>query len=140
MTKKIVAVVGEYVNQQGEQKAEFCDIGIINFSQNGKEYALLDPSISLAGVLAKQNALAAKRGEEPRNMIMCSLFERQQSQPQHGGYATNHGCQAPQQNYQQPQQHAPQNYQQQPRQHHQQSNQAPNRSQPAPSIPVFDDD
>ena len=147
MTKKIVAVVGEYTNQQGEQKAEFCDIGIINVSQNGKEYALLDPAISLSGVLAKQNALAAKRGEEPRNMIMCSLFERQQNQPQQGahgqqqgGYGQNNGYQAPQQNYQQPQQQAPQNYQQPQRQPHQQSNQAPNRSVPAQGMDSFDDD
>lgn len=114
MTKKIVAVVGEYTNQQGEKKAEFCDIGIINFSQNGKEYCLLDPAVSLSGVLAKQNALAAKRGEEPKNMIMCSVFEKQQNQTQQGGYIqqpaqANH---APQQRpAPQPNRPAPSNYQ-----------------------------
>lgn len=138
MSKKIVAVVGEYTNQQGEQKAEFCDIGIINVSQNGKEYALLDPAISLSGVLAKQNALAAKRGEEPRNMIMCSLFERQQNQPQQGahgqqqgGYGQNNGYQAPQQAPAQPNYSAPA----------QAANRNPNPPQPpAAGMDSFDDD
>lgn len=88
MAKKIVAVVGEYTNQQGEQKAEFCEIGVVNVSQNGKEYVLLDPTINIAGVLAKQNALAAKKGEPIRDMVMCSLFDRdsQQQGQQNNGY------------------------------------------------------
>lgn len=105
MTKRISAVTGEYQNQQGEQKAEFTQIGIVGVSQSGKEYILLDPSISLAGVLARQNALAFKRGEPMRDMIMCSVFEQESQQPQQGGYG-----QQPQQQYnQQPQG----NYQQQ---------------------------
>ena len=109
MAKKLVAVVGEYTNQQGEQKAEFCDIGVINVSQNGKEYALIDPTVNIAGVLAKQNVLAAKRGEELRDMVMCSVFERdnQQQAPSQGGYQqapAQGGYQQPaqQQGYQQP--------------------------------------
>lgn len=113
MAKKIVAVVGEYQNQQGEQKAEFCEIGVVNVSQNGKEYVLLDPTVNIAGVLAKQNALAAKKGEQVRDMVMCSLFERdtqQQPAPQQGyappqqGYAQQHPPTqaAPPQGYAQP--------------------------------------
>lgn len=107
MAKKLVAVVGEYTNQQGEQKAEFCEIGVINVSQNGKEYALIDPTVNIAGVLAKQNVLAAKRGEELRDMVMCSVFERDnQNQQQGGGYQqapAQGGYQQPaQQGYQQP--------------------------------------
>lgn len=84
--KDIVAVTGEYT-KDGQQKAEFTKIGAIGFSQqSGKEFVLLDPSVSLAGVLAKQNALALKRGEEQRANIMCSVFDKsaQQQQPQQG--------------------------------------------------------
>jgi len=108
MKKELVAVTGEYQNQQGEQKAEFTKIGVIMTSQNGKEYALLDPSISLSGVMAKQNALAVKKGEAPSSNIMCSVMQRDNNQQgQQGGYQ-----QQPQQNgYQQPQQ-GQQGYQQ----------------------------
>lgn len=103
MAKKIVAVVGEYQNQQGEQKAEFCEIGVVNVSQNGKEYVLLDPTVNIAGVLAKQNALAMKKGEQVRDMVMCSLLERDnqgQQAPQQQGYGQP---QSPQQGYAQQQ-------------------------------------
>jgi len=110
MTKRITAVTGEYQNQQGEQKAEFTQIGIVGVSGNGKEYVLLDPSVSLAGVLAKQNALAMKRNEPVKDMVMCSVFENdnnQQNAPQQGyqqqpqqGYQQQ-GNQPPQQGYQQ---------------------------------------
>lgn len=150
MAKKIVAVVGEYVNAQNEQKAEFCEIGVVNVSQGGKEYALIDPTVNLAGVLLKQNALAAKRGEQPRDMVMCSVMERQNGGAQGGGY----GQQAPQQSHSQPQgrpnnQAAPSSYgygnvqharqPQQPQQNYQ-NQQTPNRSQPAPAGDSFDDD
>lgn len=106
MAKRLVAVVGEYTNQQGEQKAEFCEIGVINVSQNGKEYALIDPAVNIAGVLAKQNVLAAKRGEGLRDMVMCSVFDRdnqaQHQQPQQQ-YQQPQALQQPQQQYQQPQ-------------------------------------
>lgn len=82
MTKRIVAVTGEYQNGQGEQKAEFTNIGIVGVSSNGKEYVLLDPSVSIAGVLAKQNALAFKRGEPIKDMVMCGVFENDSSQNQ----------------------------------------------------------
>lgn len=100
MIKRICAVTGEYQNQQGEQKAEFTNIGVIGVSQQGKEYVILDPAISLAGVLAKQQALAMKRGEEVKSNIMCSVFENtQQGQQPQQGYQQQ---QRPQQNsYQQ---------------------------------------
>ena len=97
MTKKITAVTGEYVAQDGTQKAEFTDLGVIILGKNGKEYLMLKPEINLAGVLIKQNALAVKRGEQPRDMVMTSILEQQaQGAPQQG--------QQPQQGYQQPQQ------------------------------------
>ena len=107
MTKKLSAVVGEY-EKDGQQKAEWANIGVMITGKNGKDYVLLDPTINLAGVLLKQNVLANKRGEAPSDMVMTSVFEEQnQNAPQQGGYQQPQ--QAPQQQggYQQPQQ-APQ--------------------------------
>lgn len=106
MTKRLVAVTGEYLSKQdNQQKAEYTEIGVIITGKNGKEYALLDPAINLAGVLMKQNVLAAKRNEPPSDRIMLSIFEQQsqgapqQQQPQQG-FQTQY--QQPQQQYQQP--------------------------------------
>ena len=97
MTKRLSAVTGEYMDKAtNQQKAEWTNIGVIITGKNGKDYALLDPAINLAGVLLKQNALAAKKGEAPSDMVMTSIFEEQQA-----GY--NQQNQAPQQGYNQPQ-------------------------------------
>ena len=97
MTKKLVAVVGEYISKQdNQQKAEYTEIGVIITGKNGKDYALLDPSVNLAGVLMKQNALAAKRNEPPSSTVMVSLFDQDAQQQPQGGYQ-----QAPAQGYQQ---------------------------------------
>lgn len=102
MTKRLVAITGEYVSKQdNQQKAEYTEIGVIITGKNGKDYALIDPAINLAGVLMKQNALAAKRNEPPSDRVMLSVFEQDNQQQ---------GQQ--QQSYQQPQQ----SYQQQPQQ------------------------
>ena len=98
MTKRLSAVTGEYT-KDGQQKAEWTNVGVIITGKNGKDYALLDPSVNLAGVLIKQNVLAAKKGEQPSDMVMTSIFEEQQSQQQ-GGYQQ----QAPQHQQQPPQQ------------------------------------
>lgn len=104
MTKRLVAITGEYVSKQdNQQKAEYTEIGVIITGKNGKDYALLDPAINLAGVLMKQNALAAKRNEPPSDRVMLSVFEQdnQQQGQQQQGY------QQPQQGYQQQPQQAP---------------------------------
>ena len=107
MTKRLSAVTGNYTNQQGEQKAEWTNVGVIITGKNGKDYALLDPSVNLAGVLLKQNQIAIKKGEQPSDMVMLSVFDEQQNQQQNqGGYQQNnqqqYQQQAPQQNqYQQ---------------------------------------
>jgi hypothetical protein len=95
MTKRISAVVGEYTNKEGQQKAEWANIGIIGIGigKNGKEYILLDPSVSMAGILVKQNVLAQKRNEQPSDMVMVSPFEDVPQGQQQGGYDQ----QAPQQ-------------------------------------------
>ena len=107
MTKRLSAVTGNYTNQQGEQKAEWTNVGVIITGKNGKDYALLDPSVNLAGVLLNQNQIAIKKGEQPSDMVMLSVFDEQQNQQQNqGGYQQNnqqqYQQQAPQQNqYQQ---------------------------------------
>ena len=87
MTKRLSAVVGEYT-KDGQQKAEWANIGIIGIGKNNKEYVLLDPTVSLAGILVKQNVLAQKRGEQPSDMVMTSIFEEQNNKQdqQQGGY------------------------------------------------------
>lgn len=69
MSKKITAKVGTY-QKGGETKNRYQDIGVILSNANG-EYILLDPGVSLAGVLAKQNAMNG----ESRSNVMCSVFE-----------------------------------------------------------------
>ena len=100
MAKRLMAKTGTYM-KDGAEKGEYCKIGVILSNDNG-EYMLLDPAVSLAGVLAKQNAMAMSQGKSVRDNIMASIFEDQpQQQQQQGVYQQ----QAPQQqqNYQQPQ-------------------------------------
>jgi len=94
MTKRLSAVVGEYTDKQTQQqKADWANVGIIGVSQKGKEYMLLDPTVNLAGVLLKQNILAANKGEKLSDMVMISIIEdtnqnQSQGQPQQnqGGF------------------------------------------------------
>jgi hypothetical protein len=106
MKKRLVAKTGEYQNQQNETKGEYTNIGVELVNDNGP-YMLLDPSVSLAGVLAKQNTLAMNQGKPVRDMVMVSVFE---DQPQQQGQQNNQQQNNQQQGYQQPQQ---QGYQQQ---------------------------
>jgi len=83
MSKRIAAKTGEY-QKDGQTKGEYTKLGVMLDNNNG-EYMLLDPSVSLAGVLVKQNALAAKTGGQQRDMVMVSIFDdsqQQQRQPQ----------------------------------------------------------
>ena len=83
MAKRLSAKVGEY-EKDGETKGEYVQIGVILNNDNG-EFLLLDPSISLSGVLAKQNALEFKKGGQFRDNVMCGIYEEQQSSPQQSG-------------------------------------------------------
>ena len=111
MTKKITAVTGEYIAQDGTQKAEFTDLGVLILGKNGKEYLMLKPEISLSGILIKQNALAIKRNEQPRDMVMTSVIEQQAAQQPQQGYQNQ-----PNPTYQQPQQRPQTSNQPNPRQ------------------------
>lgn len=105
MTKRIAAKVDEY-QKDGQIKGKYVDIGVILNNQNG-EYMLLDPSVNLAGVLLKQQALSQKTGKPTSGSVMCSIFDNQQQQ----GYQQRpQQAPAQQQGYQQrppPQQQAP---------------------------------
>ena len=117
MAKRIVAKVGEFQNQQGETKGEYAKLGVLLNNNNG-DYMLLDPSVSLAGVLIKQNSLAAKLGKDQRDMVMISIFDddnqqQGQQQPrQQQGYQQGYQQPQQQQGYQQPQQQQGQQQQQ----------------------------
>jgi hypothetical protein len=104
MTKRLSAITGEYQDQQGNQKAEWTNVGVIITGKNGKDYALLDPTVNLAGILAKQNVLAMKKGEQLSDMVMTSVFEENNQQQQQGGYQApqQQGGYQPAPGYQQP--------------------------------------
>jgi hypothetical protein len=78
-----VAKTGEYTDREGNQKGEWTKIGVVLSNQNG-EYILMDPAVNLAGVLTKQNMLAAekrKAGDDKARIgraVMCSIFDRNQ--------------------------------------------------------------
>ena len=80
MSKRIAAKTGEY-QKDGQTKGEYTKLGVMLDNNNG-EYMLLDPSVSLAGVLVKQNALAAKTGGQQRDMVMVSIFDDSQQTQQ----------------------------------------------------------
>jgi len=90
MARRLTAKIGEY-EKDGQTKGKYVDIGVILSNDNG-EYALLDPTINLSGVLQKQNMLAHKKlkaGGKARigESVICSIFSdeaQQQSQPQGG--------------------------------------------------------
>ena len=102
MTKRLVAKTGEFQNQQGETKGEYTKIGVLMDGNDG-QYMLLDPTVNLAGVLAKQNVMAMNQGKPMRDSVMVSVYEnenqQQGQQQQQGGWGQS---QQPQQ--QQPQQ------------------------------------
>ena len=108
MTKRLSAVIGEYTDKNNQSKAEWQNVGVLITGKNGKEYALLDPTVNLAGVLLKQNVLAQKKNEAPSDMVMTSVFEEQQNNNQ--GHQQNNNQQQQQNNggFQQNQQQQPQ--------------------------------
>lgn len=91
MAKRLVAKVGEY-EKNGETKGEYVRIGVILSNDSG-EYALIDPTVNLAGVLTKQNMLNHAKGKKTGSSVMAAVFtdddrqrdDRQQSQGYGGG-------------------------------------------------------
>lgn len=94
MTKRIVAKTGTYMNQQNEIKNKYVDVGVILSNENG-EYLLLNPNVSLAGILIQQNHNGAKEGKAPRDTVMCSVFDNSNNQQQVNQPAQQHRRPAP---------------------------------------------
>ena len=108
--KRLVAKVGEY-QKNGETKGDYVRVGVLMPSNDDGEYLLLDPSVNLAGVLAKQNIYAVNNGKQARDSVMVSVFSdnnQQQSAPQMNQQVPQMQQGAPQQ---QMQQQAPQGQQ-----------------------------
>ena len=80
---------GKYM-KDGVEKTNWDKVGIIGVSQSGKEYCLLDPTISLSGF----------QREQGKDMLMCSIFD--DANRQSNNSQPNQGYQQqPQQQYQQ---------------------------------------
>jgi len=93
MAKDIVASVGKYTNNNGEEKYNNVKVGVI-LEKNGKEFALIDPTVNIAGVLAKQNMLNHAEGKQIRDSVMCSIFDNSNRQPQQSQQGVNQAQQA----------------------------------------------
>lgn len=72
MVKKLVAKVGEY-QKDGETKGRYVTVGVILSNDNG-EYAIMDPSVNLAGALTMQNMMNHKAGRKTGDKLMVSIF------------------------------------------------------------------
>lgn len=78
--KRLMIKVGEY-EKDGQTKGQYARLGVIMSNENG-EYALLDPSVDLAGCLMKQRILAGGKPKGKGDMVFCSIFEDQPQQQQ----------------------------------------------------------
>ena len=84
MAKRLSAKVGEFKDKQtGDTKGEYVQIGVLLQGNNG-EYLLLDPTVCLSGILARQNVLEHKKGGIMRDNVMCGIYEEQNNQQQGG--------------------------------------------------------
>jgi hypothetical protein len=72
MADRVAAKVGTY-EKDGQTKGDYARLGVQLHNDNGA-YLLLDPTINLAGVLIKQNAMARAEGKQERDMVMVSIF------------------------------------------------------------------
>jgi len=86
MVKRLKAKTGEY-QKDGQTKAKYVEIGVIMSNDKG-EYALLDPTVNLAGILLQQKILADANGGRSGDRVMVSIFEDDnQRGGSGGGYA-----------------------------------------------------
>ena len=74
MTKRLSVKVGEY-QKDGKTVGDYQEVGVLVDSDDGGQYVLLKPEISLAGLLAKQNIMALNKGENQRDMVMCGVYD-----------------------------------------------------------------
>lgn len=70
--KRLTAKIGTY-ERDGQTKGRYANLGVVMSNDNG-EYMLMDPTVSLSGILALQNAMAASTGGQQRDRVMVSIF------------------------------------------------------------------
>ena len=73
MAKRLVAKIETY-EKDGETKGKYLEIGVILSNDNG-EFALLNPTVDLSGVLMKQRILAQETGGKVGDSVMCAIFD-----------------------------------------------------------------
>lgn len=83
MSKRLAVKVGEY-EKDGETKGEYVNLGVVLSGENGS-YILINPAVSLAGCLAKQNILNHKNKKQIRNSLMVSVFDDNVSKQESNG-------------------------------------------------------
>lgn len=81
MTKRLSVKVGEY-QKDGETKGEYIRLGALMSGSDGGEFLLLDPTVNIAGCLAKQNMLNHKNNKPVRDSLMVSVFDDSQQNGQ----------------------------------------------------------
>jgi len=88
--KKLAVANGTY-QKDGQEKTRWVNIGIINTTNEGKEYMLIDPTINFA----------AFPRQEGKDMVMVGVFEEQNNNNGNGQQSYNNNQQ--QNNNSQPQ-------------------------------------
>lgn len=86
MVKRLMAKVGSY-EKDGQTKGRYVEVGVIMANQNG-EYALMNPSVDLAGVLMQQRIHAQQTGAKSGDRVMVSIFDNDR---QGGGQGSGNG-------------------------------------------------
>lgn len=72
--KRLSVKVGTYI-KEGKTVGKYQEIGILKDGEDG-QYILLDPSLSLAGLLAKQNKMAFDSNGVMRDNVMVGVFSK----------------------------------------------------------------
>jgi hypothetical protein len=67
MKKNLSIANGTYTGQDGQQKTNWVNVGVI-LEKNGKEFMLINPAVNFA----------AFPREEGKDMVMVGIFEEQQ--------------------------------------------------------------
>jgi len=73
MAKRLVIKTGEY-QKDGETKGEYTRLGVMLDSEHGP-YILIDPTVSIAGCLTKQNMLNHKHKKDIRTSVLVNIFD-----------------------------------------------------------------
>ena len=80
MAKSLTIKIGTYTNNEGQEKGNYVRLGTLMQGQDGGEYLIIDPTVSLAGCLARQNMMNHKARKPTRDSLMVSIFDNNQQQ------------------------------------------------------------